>query len=86
MSRNLDADPHAAVTARTASFGTQLLGGEFDSGAFGGAERFSSTPPMTSDGYQTFNPQQRDAVSGEVPAFAPSARDELTVFSGYIRI
>ena len=83
LSRNLGSEPHLVGTASYGSFGTQLLGGEYESG--GSTQRFlANFTDSRSDGYQTHNNLQRDSVSGKY-MFAPSPRTQVTLFSGYVR-
>jgi iron complex outermembrane receptor protein len=87
LSRSLDAQPHAAVTGSYGSFGTQLVDGEFDSGAFGGGSNrlLVEGHQLKSDGYQTFNRQQRDAFSAKYEHdFANET--VLTAFTGIIEL
>src|SRR5262249_51798547 len=65
------------------SFNTRLFDIEFNSGALGenGQSRFMfDAHDMRSDGYQTFNSQQRDAVSGKYQ-YTVNANTTLTAFS-----
>jgi iron complex outermembrane receptor protein len=84
QSRNLGSDPHLVATASYGSFGTQLLGGEYESG--GTTHRFlANATDSRSDGSQSYNGLQRDSVSGKY-VFAPSSRTQVTMFSGYVRM
>jgi iron complex outermembrane receptor protein len=84
QSRNLSADPHLLTTLSYGSFATQLIGGEYETG--GTAHRFLvNGHDMRSDGYQSYNQQQRDAVSGKYQ-YAASPRTTLTAFSSYLRL
>jgi len=68
------------------SFNTKLFDAEFDSGAFGPGSKFNvnvDVHHMTSDGYQTFNYQTRNA--GAIKAiYKLSDKTVLTGFSGVI--
>jgi iron complex outermembrane recepter protein len=84
QSRNLGSDSHVVGTASYGSFGTKLLGAEYESG--GTTQKFiANVTDSRSDGYQTYNQLQRDSVSGKY-AFAPSASTQFTLFSGYVRM
>ena len=64
QSRNLGADRHILGTLSYGSFGTKLLGGEYESG--GTKHRFiSNVTDSRTDGYQTYNQLQRDSFSGD---------------------
>jgi iron complex outermembrane receptor protein len=84
LSRPLDTDQHGAITGSYGSFGTQLVDGEYDSGTFGGSNRLLvEGHQMKSDGYQTFNRQERDAFSAKYEHdFSPET--VLTAFTGII--
>ena len=61
---------------------------EFDSGRFGsgGKSRLMvDVHEMTSDGYQTFNYQERDGVLGEVSVRGVSDNTAVTAFSSVMR-
>ena len=84
LSRNLSSDPHLLTTYSYGSFATQLFAGEYETG--GTNQRFLvNAHDMRSDGYQTYNNQQRDAISGKYQ-FAPSSKISLTAFSSYLRV
>jgi iron complex outermembrane receptor protein len=86
QSRNLGAEPHLLATASYGSFGTRLINGEYESGDNHGAHRFLvNAHEMQADGYQTFNHQRRDAVSGKYQ-FSPSVKTTLTAFSSYLHL
>lgn len=69
------------------SFNTLLIDGQYDSGNFGGASRRSNVlidiHRLTSDGYQTYNYQTRNAGSLKYQ-FKISDKTLLTGFSGVI--
>lgn len=69
------------------SFNTVLFDGSFNSGDFGGADKksnlFIDVHHMSSDGYQTFNYQTRNAGSLKYQ-YKLSAKTVLTGFSGVI--
>jgi iron complex outermembrane receptor protein len=85
QSRNLGNDPHVLATASYGSFATRLVGGEYESGGRGNNRFLANAHEMRSDGYQTYNQQQRDAVSGKYQ-FTPSAKTTMTVFSSYLHV
>ncbi len=63
-SPELQADPDIRGTVSYGSFNTQLYALDFDSGVFGPGKKDAvlfDINQMTSNGYQTFNKQQRDA-------------------------
>jgi iron complex outermembrane recepter protein len=63
-SPELKADPNIRGTISYGSFNTKLLSLDLDSGLFGPGQRdavLANVSAMTSDGYQTYNYQQRDA-------------------------
>jgi iron complex outermembrane receptor protein len=84
QSRNLGSDPHVVGTMSYGSFGTKLLGAEYESG--GTSQKFiANVTDSRSDGYQTYNRLDRDSVSGKY-TFAPSPATQFTLFSGYVRM
>jgi iron complex outermembrane receptor protein len=67
-SPELQADPDLRFTLGYGSFNTKLLSVDFDSGLLGQKKRDAllfNVNAMGSDGYQTFNNQQRDAGYGK---------------------
>jgi iron complex outermembrane receptor protein len=71
------------------SFNTVLIDGGFDSGSFGGVDKKSSliidAHRLTSDGYQTFNFQRRNAGSVKYQ-YKLSDKTVLTAFSGVLQL
>lgn len=68
------------------SFNTKLFNGEFDSGSFGPGNRINmnlDVHNMTSDGYQTWNHQKRNAGDIKV-GVKVSDRTSITGFAGVI--
>jgi iron complex outermembrane receptor protein len=68
------------------SFNTLLIDGTYDSGLFGGKKSnlFVDVHRMTSDGFETFNYQTRDAGSLKYQ-YKFSETNVLTAFSGVVR-
>ena len=85
QSRNLGNDPHILGTVSYGSFATRLLGAEYESGSHGNSRFLVNAHQMTADGYQTYNAQNRDALSGKY-LFTPSARTTFTVFTSYMHV
>jgi iron complex outermembrane recepter protein len=86
QSRNLGAEPHLLAEVSGGAFGTSLVSGEYESGDSHGNHRFMvNAHDMQSDGYQTFNSQHRDAVSGKYQ-FSPSPKTTMTAFSSYLHL
>jgi len=86
QSRSLSNRMGFAGSLATGSFNTQLYDVEVNSGRLGESGRTSfvvDAHRMTSDGYQTFNSQERNAFMGKV-RFNVSDRVMLTGFSGII--
>ena len=86
LSRNLGAAMALRGTVSAGSFNTKLYDVEFDSGAFGtdGRSRlFIDGHEMTSDGYQTYNYQDRKAFSAKYQ-YAASDRTAVTAFASII--
>ena len=87
-SPELQADPDIRGTFTYASFNTKLYSLDAESGLFGPGKRDSvlfNINAMTSDGYQTFNKQQRDAGYGKFQhRFSP--KSSLTLYGGVVDI
>lgn len=86
QSRSLSNRMGLAGGASTGSFNTQLYDVEVNSGRLGSSGRTSfvvDAHRMTSDGYQTYNAQERNAFMGKV-RFNVSEKMTLTAFSGII--
>jgi iron complex outermembrane recepter protein len=86
LSRNLEPDQRTSVFDSYGSFNTKIYGAEFESGQFGadgGQNILLNAHQMTSDGYQSYNKQTRDAVSLKYQ-FAITDSTALTLFGSYI--
>lgn len=86
LSRNLENEQRTSVFDSYGSFNTKIYGAEFESGQFGanGAQNLLlNAHQMTSDGYQTYNKQTRDAVSLKYQ-FNITDSTVLTLFGSYI--
>jgi iron complex outermembrane receptor protein len=87
-SPELKADPNIRATFSYGSFNTQLYSLDFDSGLLGKGRKdavLANVNAMTSDGYQTFNYQQRDAGYGKFQ-HRFSDRSSLTLYGGVVDI
>jgi iron complex outermembrane receptor protein len=80
LSRSLGSEEHLAGTASYGSFGTSLINGEYESGGTGTQRFLVNAQDMRSDGYQTYNHQQRNAISGKYQ-WAPSPHTTISAFS-----
>ena len=83
LSRSLGSDRLAAGTVSYGSFNTRLFDFEFNSGRFGHEGRsrvIADVHDMRSDGYQTFNFQQRDAFSAKYQ-YQVSSDTQITALS-----
>jgi iron complex outermembrane receptor protein len=87
-SPELKADPNIRGTISYGSFNTKLLSLDIDSGLLGPHKRDSvlaNVNAMDSDGYQTYNYQQRDAGFGKYQhRFSPLS--SLTLYGGVVDI
>ena len=86
LSRNLGATMALRGTVSGGSFNTKLYDVEFDSGTFGADGRsrlFIDGHEMTSDGYQTYNFQDRKSFSAKYQ-YAASDRTAVTAFASII--
>ena len=86
LSRNLEPEQRIGVFDSYGSFNTKIYGAEFESGQFGadGASNLLvNAHQMTSDGYQSYNKQTRDAVSLKYQ-YAITKDTALTLFGSYI--
>jgi iron complex outermembrane receptor protein len=86
LSRNLGATTALRGTVSGGSFNTKLYDVEFDSGTFGNDGRsrlFLDAHQMKSDGYQTYNFQDRKAFSAKYQ-YAASDRTAVTAFASII--
>jgi iron complex outermembrane receptor protein len=87
-SPELQADPNIRGTVSYGSFNTQLYSLDIESGLFGPGKKDSvlfNVNAMTSDGYQTFNYQQRDAGYGKFQ-HRFSDRMSLSLYGGVVDI
>jgi len=87
-SPELQFDPDIRGTFTIASFNTKLYSLDMESGAFGKKKQDSvliNVNAMTSDGYQTFNHQQRDAGYGKFQ-HRFSDRTTLSLYGGVVDI
>jgi iron complex outermembrane receptor protein len=86
LSQPVDAQPSIAGTVSYGSFNTRLFDADYHSGRFGPGDTSRLTVEgheMTSDGYQTYNTQKRQAISGKYQV-ALSNNTTLTAFASYI--
>jgi len=86
LSRNFDPQPHNSVSASYGTWNTTLVNGELQTGAFGpggSSNLIVNAHAMNSDGYQTFNDQQRQGISVKYQ-FAVSENTTLTAFGSRI--
>ncbi|HEV3058257.1 MAG TPA: TonB-dependent receptor plug domain-containing protein [Vicinamibacterales bacterium] len=88
ISRSLNTDPEIAGTVSYGSFNTRLFEAEFNSGRFGadGKSRLiMNAHDMRSDGYQTYNYQQRDAFSAKYQ-YTMSDNTQLTALTSIMQL
>ena len=88
LSRTLERDPIIRGSASYGSFNTRLFDADLNTGAFGpgGRSRLQvDVHQMKSDGFQTFNFQQRNAFEAKYQ-FVASERTTLSAFAGVIRL
>jgi iron complex outermembrane recepter protein len=85
LSRSPRTDGTFNATASYGSFNTRLFDLEYEGrlGASGKSQLVLDVHNMQSDGYQTFNFQKRNAVSGKYQ-YAVSDKTTLTVFGSYV--
>ncbi|WP_288409608.1 TonB-dependent receptor [uncultured Herbaspirillum sp.] len=86
LSRVMQPQQRTSVFGSYGSFNTRIYGAEFETGQFGtdGAHNLLiNAHEMKSDGYQSYNKQQRDAISLKYQ-FAISDNTALTLFASYI--
>lgn len=86
LSRNLEPEQRISVFDSYGSFNTKIYGAEVESGQFGadGASNLLvNAHQMTSNGYQSYNKQTRDAVSLKYQ-YAITSSTALTLFGSYI--
>jgi iron complex outermembrane receptor protein len=87
-SPELKADPNIRGTVSYGSFNTKLLALDLDSGLFGPGKKDAvlfNVNGMTSDGYQTYNRQQRDAGYGKFQ-HRFSDHSSLSLYGGVVDI
>ena len=88
LSRSLPAEMQVNGTVSYGSFNTRLFDGEFDSGKFGpgGNQRLLiEGHQMLSDGYQTYNYQDRKAFSAKYQ-YTVSDKTQITAFSSVMQL
>jgi len=88
LSRSLTPDTEVAGTVSYGSFNTRLFDGEVDSGKFGPGGKMRllvEGHEMKSDGYQTFNYQDRKAFSAKFQ-YNLSDATSLTAFSSVMQL
>ncbi len=87
-SRTLEADKRSSLTASMGSWNTNILGFEQQTGQFGAEGKSSlmfNAEYLKSNGYQTFNSQDRKAYSGKYQ-YAADATTTFTAFTSYINL
>ena len=88
ISRSLTTQQLINASLSYGSFNTRLFDAEFNSGQFGsgGKSRFiADAHQMTSDGYQTFNFQKRDAFSAKYQ-YSVSDNTQITAFTSIMEL
>jgi iron complex outermembrane receptor protein len=88
LSRSLPSEMEVNGTVSYGSFNTRLFDGEFDSGKFGpgGNQRLLiEGHQMLSDGYQTYNYQDRKAFSAKYQ-YTVSDKTQITAFSSVMQL
>jgi iron complex outermembrane receptor protein len=86
LSSSLSAEQQLNGTASYGSFNTRLFDASYSTGRFGSngsSNLLVEAHDMRSDGYQTYNYQRRDAVSGKYQ-YNLSDQTSLTVFGAFI--
>ena len=87
-SRILEADARTSVSATMGNWNTSVLGFEQQTGQFGDEGKSSlmfNAEYMKSNGYQTFNSQDRKAYSGKYQ-YVADASTTVTLFSSYLNL
>src|SRR5579862_5470267 len=87
-SPELQADPDIRGTFSEGSWNTRIYALDFDSGLFGPGKKDAAlfnVNALTSDGYQTYNRQQRDAGYGKYQ-HRFNSRTTLTLYGGVVDI
>ena len=89
QSRDLTVDQNITGTISYGSFNTRMLSLDYESGAFGGRQKKSSLllnlHNLSSDGYQTFNYQNRWAGTAKYQ-FKFTEKTVLTAFTGVVDV
>ncbi|HKV41965.1 MAG TPA: TonB-dependent receptor, partial [Blastocatellia bacterium] len=85
LSHEMEPVPSIRGSVSYGSFNTLLIDGAFDSGTFGKSNLFIDVHRLTSDGYQTFNYQERNAGSLKYQ-YKFSDTTVLTGFSGVVML
>jgi len=88
LSRDLDSQQRTSVTGSFGTWNTKLIAAEHETGQFGpdGASNLLvNAQEMKSDGYQTYNNQDRKAFSAKYQ-YAMSANTVLTAFTSYMEV
>jgi iron complex outermembrane receptor protein len=86
LSRPLEPEARNSVFGSYGSFNTRIVGAEMETGQIGkdgGSNLLINAHQMNSDGYQTFNKQQRDGASFKFQT-ALTDNTALTFFGSYI--
>jgi iron complex outermembrane receptor protein len=87
-SRILEADPRTSLSATMGNWNTNMLGFEQQTGQFGAEGKSSlmfNAEYLKSNGYQTFNSQDRKAYSGKYQ-YVADASTTITLFSSYLNL
>jgi iron complex outermembrane receptor protein len=87
-SRTLEADARTSLSATLGNWNTSMLGFEQQTGQFGEEGKSSlmfNAEYLKSNGYQTFNSQDRKAYSGKYQ-YAADATTTFTAFTSYINL
>jgi iron complex outermembrane receptor protein len=85
LSRSLPSDPLFSTTLSYGSFNTRLLDLQFDSGQLGKTRFLVEAHEMKSDGYQTYNFQDRKAFSAKLE-YAASGSTVVTAFASVMQL
>ena len=88
LSRNLDPNERGTLNTSYGTWNTSVVGMEYDTGNFGKtgiSNLLINAQQMKSDGYQTFNKQQQNALSAKYQ-FTLSQDTQITAFASYIDV
>jgi len=88
LSRNLETDKRTSITGSYGTWDTGLIQLENESGQFGPDGRSNllvNAQQMTSDGYETYNSQNRRALSGKYQ-YIVSADTLVTIFTSWMDV